>query len=132
MATIREFVQRCDIGTTDAYTAGDAGASYVASIRTRPFLLAGLLNRAGVMVGSLLATAVTGLLNLRMIRDFGQETTENFVVDMASAQDIKITQVDDYRLSESIAVELEFEDGTTPVDWELHQFALKARAEETP
>jgi hypothetical protein len=130
MATIKHLVQRCDVGDTDAFTVGDAGASYVASVATRPFLLAGLMNRHGVRAGALLAQTVAGSFLLRLIRDFGRET-KDVTVDLTSAQTVKGTLLNDCTFAELRAVQVEFLDGPTPVAWALHQFALKPRKEQS-
>jgi hypothetical protein len=131
MATIKDLVQRCDTGTTDAFTLGDTGASYVATVTTRPFLLAGLMNRHGILAGILLAKSVVGSVLVRLIRDFGKGTPNEMVASLTGAQEEVNVRLNDCTFAELKAVQLEFSDDTVPVDWELHQFSIKPRNEQT-
>lgn len=101
-------VQRADVGTDDA------GQVYRGRIRTRPYLLTGLLDRWGVMCGTLLAGAHTGAaILISVIRDFGLETTETpLTVDLSpvGTEPLVIKDLDDLHMSGARAIQLEFSD----------------------
>jgi hypothetical protein len=55
--TVKDLIQKCDQGSTDALVSGDeANCSYYAQIQTKPFTPVGLLSKFGVMAGTLVAT----------------------------------------------------------------------------
>lgn len=103
-----DYIQRMDSGTTDA------GVAYRGIIRTKPYILAGLLNRWGAMAAALLATAISDpsvLLNVKFIRNFGIEendVTTDFLP--VSVEDIVIKQFDNLRMSDVKALQVEFSD----------------------
>jgi hypothetical protein len=103
-----DLLQRCD---TDVIT--DAGVSYVARIRTRPFISAGLIARFGVMVAALLASkAADTSIEVFLIRDMGQETTAGVTVDCSDPATVEqvVRDMDDLVLSECRTVQVEFGD----------------------
>lgn len=105
--TAPDYIQRCDVGTRDA------GVPYVATIRTKPFMLANLLNKWGAMVGALLAQAVDGAhVVVRLIRDFGLEDSTTIEVDMSPVGDETsvVRIMDDLRMSNATAIQIEISD----------------------
>jgi hypothetical protein len=75
-------IARCDAGDTDM------GDEYESVILTKPYIQAGLLNWWGAMAAGLLATASEGhSIKVRIIRDFGLETSEAIEVDLSPEED---------------------------------------------
>lgn len=100
-------LQRCDTESTDA------GVAYTATIRTRPLALAGLLQRFGVLVAAVAATANAGTsMVVRLVRDFNKESnpsTANLTPEGSETYVIKV--LDDLVMSEMTTVQMEFTDG---------------------
>lgn len=103
-----DFIQRTDIGSLDA------GQEYVARIRTKPYILAGLLNKWGAMAAALLAQPNDDpdvQIAVRFIRDFGKEVVQtftDFTPDATEEQVIKI--FDALALSDARVIQIEFVD----------------------
>lgn len=103
-----DYIQRCDVGSTDA------GQEYRAIIRTKPFILAGLLNRFGAMTAALLADPNPDpevYLNVKFIRDFGLE--ENLTTTDLTREDqesLVIKTFDNLVMSSTRAIQVEFSD----------------------
>lgn len=104
--TTPDFIQRCDTESTDA------GVAYKATIRTRPYLAAGLMSRWGVMTAALLAQAhATSTLVLKFIRDFGKETVDVTTgLAPTGTESHVIKDFDDLSISESRAIQVEISD----------------------
>ncbi len=104
--TSPDGIQRCDTGTTDA------GVGYIATIRTRPFFVQGLLNRWGAMTAALLAGAhATAHILVKFIRNFGLETnqiTTDLAPELDEAYVIKV--FDNLVMSSAIGIQVEFTD----------------------
>lgn len=104
--TAPDYIQRCDTESTDA------GHAYVATIRTRPYLVTGLLGRWGAMSAALLATAnASSSVVVKLIRDFGLETktiTTSLAPEGSETQVIKF--FDDLAMSEAHSIQVEFTD----------------------
>jgi hypothetical protein len=138
-STIKDLVQRCDSGNTDAFTTGDTDAYYYARVRTKPFAYAGLLNKFGVMAGILMCETNEGAANniyVRAIRDFEAEDLLLPVsVTDDRTEDIVIKPLDNLNMAEIRAIQLEFGDLDTNVRpttfWNLHSFSMKIRSEQT-
>jgi hypothetical protein len=130
---IRDMVQRCDTGNTDAHTAGDTAASYVATLRSRPFYFAGLLNKSGVMAGCLMAQAVAaGVVTVRVVKDYGDESLSlDVALDPETIEDTVMALLDGFSLSEMSAAQIELTDAPTIAAWQLYQIGLKPRDEQT-
>jgi hypothetical protein len=126
-------ILRLDTGTTDA------GTVYRARVVTRPYLVAGLLNKFGAMAAGVLAKAATGVtLFVKVIRDFGVESlTVDTLLTADGTETHVIKPLDDLNFSEMHALQLEYGDDTTAVvtpagTWEVHMIGVKPRVEETP
>jgi hypothetical protein len=101
------FIQRCD--TEDE----DAGDPYVATILTRPYIMAGQLNQFGAMVASILAEAnSTYQLDIAFIRDFGKETNEVTSISLApTGSETEVFKLlDDLRMSEARSIQIRIMD----------------------
>lgn len=101
-----DFVQRCDTGDTDA------GQTYTPLIRTRPYIVAGLLDRWGVMAGTLLATAnATKSVTVRAVKDFGRETLSRSTSLAATGSETFVTKdLDSFSISDARTIQFEFTD----------------------
>lgn len=106
--TSPDFIQRCDVSTTDA------GVVYTATIVTRPYIAAGLIGKFGAMMATLLATALTGAtIIVRLIRDMGLETTAATSVSLtptAAGESMVVRKMDDLRLSELYMLQVKVSD----------------------
>ena len=106
--TSPDDIQRCDTERTDA------GIEYVATVRTHPFLLTGLLRNWGAMEAAVLAVANASYsILVKFIRDFGTET--NTLKSAASlapvgAETLVIKDFDDLVMSEARSIQVEFTD----------------------
>lgn len=126
-------ILRLDTGTTDD------GTAFFATVVTRPYMLAGILNKFGVMAGAVLAKAASGVtLFMRAIRDFGVETSDANEVDLTpvASEDQVVRLIPDYRMATMAAFQLEFGDDPLQQEasagaWEVNQIAFKPRPEET-
>lgn len=104
------YLQRCDASAVD-----DAGTQYVASIRSKPFTLAGLLDKFGAMNAAIFADAVSNTsVVCRLIRDMGLETSGDsvgtFSCSPVSTEDFVIRSLDDLVMSEAKCIQIEFSD----------------------
>jgi hypothetical protein len=136
---IFNLVQRCDTGNTDAFTTNDTDAYYFAKLKTKPFTLAGLTNKFGMMNASIAITITENSSNnvyLRAIRDFGMETQfASTVITDEDVQGFGVKQLDAFIMSEAYVMEFEFgdlDDNLLPTTgWRLHAFTAKIRGEQT-
>ena len=120
----------------EAWGDDDDGTAYRAHIITKPYIVAGLLNKWGAMAAALLALPnADATLTIRLIRDFGLETNEvttDFIPDAAETDVIKI--FDNLVMSDARAIQVEFQD-PNPVEpmtvaWQLYEYSVKPRAEQ--
>lgn len=106
--TSPNFIQRCDIGSTDN------GTAYRARIITKPYIVTGLLNKYGAMTAALLAQPLDDedmTIDVKLIRDFGRETNyinTDFVPEDQETSVIKI--FDNLRMSHATSIQIEFSD----------------------
>lgn len=101
-----DFIQRCDVATTDA------GVAYVAVIRTKPFFLSGLLNRWGAMAATLLssANAATGIV-VKLIRNFDiEEASVTRDLSPEGVEEFVIKDFDNLAISDNRSIQIEFTD----------------------
>jgi hypothetical protein len=134
LTTVRDYIQRCDTESTDAYTDGDTDASYRGKITSKPFALASLLNQYSVLSGVLLAKASsepTGVICIQAIRDFGKETKMVYAplyIDMPAETHV-IKQLDNLTFAELYTMQIslgDLDENIDPLDtWELHMLQLK-------
>lgn len=99
-------LQRCDTESTDA------GVAFTAQIRTRPLALAGLLQRFGVLVAAIAATAnASASMTVKLIRDFNKESNpETASLSPEGSETYVIKVLNDLVMSEMTAVQMEFTD----------------------
>lgn len=106
--TSPDFIQRCDTESTDN------GTAFRARIVTKPYIVAGLLNKWGAMNAALLATAVDDAdvtLDVKFIRDFGKEENQvNTDFIPTGSESHVIRQFNELHMSESYAIQVEFSD----------------------
>lgn len=138
-STIKDLIQQCDQGTTDAYTTGDTSAYYYAKVTSKPFVPTGLLNKHGIMAGAIIMSVVDNPANNLYI-----ELTKNFGLEVLRASaDMKaygteqtvIRNLDSLSFSELTAVQLTMGDLDTTIhpstNWRVHAFSMKIRPEQT-
>ena len=138
-ATIKDLIQRCDVGTTDAFTTGDTDAYYYASVQTRPFSPLGTINKYGLMSATILAVALNDATNdvyVKAIKDFGTEDLQvNIDLVPKGEETILIKKLDQLNFGELVTLQLAFGDLNTAIvpstSWQLHLFTAKIREEQT-
>jgi hypothetical protein len=103
-----DLLQRCDSGTDDA------GITYQARVRTKPFFSAGLMSNWGGMAAAAFVQAVVGAsLAFYLIRDMGQETSAPTIADCdpgSASVDFLVVDMPDLFMSESRCIQVEFGD----------------------
>jgi hypothetical protein len=106
-----------DSGTTDV------GTLYQGRIRTKPFVLGGMLERPAIRAGALMATAASGVsVYVTLIRDFGKETGTPIAVDLtpSGTETTVMKPIDNLALSDLLSVQVELGDAApVDADWEL-------------
>lgn len=138
-STIKDLIQRCDTGTTDAFISGDDDAYYYASVQTKAFTPTGLLAKHGIMSAKLIASAADSPQNdvyIKATRDFGMEDLTVSTDVRAYANETSVVRnLDNLNFSELTAVQFTFGDLNTDIfpatNWQLHRFSAKARQEQT-
>jgi len=136
----KDLIQRCDTGTTDAFTTGDTGAYYYAKVQTKPFIPVGILNKYGVLSASIAFVGVTGAKNylwVKVTRDFGLE--DLFIpIDLnpsANNESIIIRKLDNVNFAECRAMQFTFGDLDISINpatsWRIHAFHMKISPEQT-
>jgi hypothetical protein len=131
--TIRDYIQQCDTGGTDAFTTADTDADYRATVTSKPFALAGLLNQHEIQAGVLLSKAASepdGLVFVKLIGDFGKtEAIASATLYVDAAETHVIQPLDSLNLAELRTIQIsmgDLDDSVTPPDtWELHRLQLK-------
>lgn len=104
---IADGIMRWDTTTTDN------GTAFSARIRTRPFIVGGLLQKWGAMVASLLAAANGNFsLTVKLIRDFGKENSEAITTNLIpdGSENTVIKDLDNLALSSARSIQVEFSD----------------------
>lgn len=132
-STIKDLIQRCDVGNTDAFTTGDTQAYYYASVKTRPFSPFSTLTQYRVMAATLLTIGINGATTnvyIKAIRDFG---VEEFILPVNLVpngnEEILIKKLDNLSWSELTTIQLELGDLNLNIipdaSWQLHMLTLK-------
>lgn len=125
----RNLIQQCESGFLDS------GETYSASVKTRPYLLAGLLNKFGVLAGAILARAASGVsIALRVETDFGLDEKLVPAVDLTpeGTEGQVIRPIDNLSEGSVVAAQIEFGDlESNSGIWEINQIAFKNSPEET-
>ncbi len=102
------MIHRCDDGGSDMGLTAVVG-----QILTKPYLAAGLLNRWGVMAGTLLVSANSSQqLNIQVVRDFGLEKSSEVDHALAAvgAETFVIVDIDDFHMTGARAIQVFFAD----------------------
>lgn len=111
--TSPDYLQQTDVTSTDA------GVPYIAKIRTKPYLMAGLLNKWGAMTAAILhAPSTNNNMRVSIIRDFGAAATDNpTYIDTnleptspTSTETLTRKKFDSLVMSEAYALQFEFSD----------------------
>jgi len=126
------------ISRLDETVDTDSGTAYFARIVTKPYAIAGILNRFGVMASALLAKVSSGVtVYVRAIKNYGIETlTKSALLTAEGSETHVIKALDDLSFSDLRAVQFQLGDDpaevVTPVGaWELNELSLKLRKEES-
>lgn len=103
------YIQRTDVGFDDN------GTPFIAKIVTRPYFLAGLLNRWGAMNAALLAQSINNpdtKLSVKFIRNYGTEDSEEIITDFVPDGDEEavIRFFDSLHMSDAKAIQIQFSD----------------------
>jgi hypothetical protein len=138
--TVKNLLQQCDQGSTDALFGGDTLAYYYAKIQSKPFTPVGLLSKFGIMSGTLVATTSDPSHNdvyIQIIGDFGKNISviKSIGTTPTASETITIKRLDDLSTSDLITIQFLFGDLDTDVlpatAWRLHSFSAKLRAEQS-
>lgn len=101
-------IARCDVENTDA------GYAYRGRILTKPYIVAGLLNKWGAMNAAVLAKPIDDpntTMRITLIRDFGKEEN-NITTDFVPDEDESLVnkKFDNLNMSDAYAIQVEFKD----------------------
>lgn len=137
--TIKNLIQRCDVGTTDAFTTNDTAAYYYASVQTRPFAPMSFMTKTGLLAGTLVLASSGSPSNdvhVRADKDFGLETKLIGVPLFPQANEtILVKRLDNLNFADLNTVQITFGDLDRTVlpttTWQLHLFAMKITAEQS-
>lgn len=138
-STIKQLIQRCDVGTTDAFNAGDTTAFYRARVQTRPFSPVGVGNQTGLMAATLVvasASAPANDVHVQAVKNFGVET-KTLGVDLFSlgTEDVLVKQLDNLNFSEVNTIQFTFGDLDMAINpttnWQLQLFSAKMTSGQT-
>lgn len=106
--TSPDFLLRMDVSSENS----DNGTEYVARVRSRPLLSAGLLNKWATTTAGIMASVKTaGRVQVSCIRDFGKE--KNYVVcDLTAegSEEYILALFDNLVMSEAKAIQIELSD----------------------
>jgi hypothetical protein len=128
--TSPEFVQRLDTGVTDN------GTTYVATLKSRPLFLAGMLNKFGIIAGALLATAnAAGSIILSLVRDeggAGQTNVSTVATSLAPvASEPQVIKIfDGLAMRELRSLNFILTDGGANTPWACQMVSLKPSLEQ--
>jgi hypothetical protein len=122
------YVLQCDTGITDN------GTAFAARVKSKPFIMRGLLNKFGSMAIAILAKAsASASVIVKLTRDFGLETKEleTTLAATAAGEDQVIKQLRNLTFAQMYALQLEFKDPAVPAGtWEVNRLDMKPRLEE--
>jgi hypothetical protein len=136
---IRNLLQRCEVGNTDAFTAGDTVAYYRGIIKTKPYMAGGLFNQFGLLTGAVVAEASPeAVVTIRAIKDFNADLSDEHDISLtpsSAAETTVIRNLDDLGMSEIIALEIEYGDLRPDLSpdayWEVQKMEFKLTPGET-
>jgi hypothetical protein len=134
LTTVRDYIQRCDTGGTDAHTEDDTESGYRATVASKPFAIAGLMNDHEIKSGVLLTKAAespNGSVFIKLVQNFGSNSKMvNASLFTATENETHCIQMlDDLGISELRTLQIvmgDLDDNVTPPDdWELHRLQLR-------
>jgi hypothetical protein len=113
----------------------DNGIAYESRVRSKQFVLGGILRRFGVLAGATLVTPASGeSLSVKLIRDYGRETVTKSIsltpTGSESDTDYLLRQLDNVAMSDLISLQIEVTDSAGTFGWSMDQMVLKMRDEE--
>lgn len=124
-----DLVHRTDTGTDDN------GTAYAASITTKPYATAGIMNQFGVMSGWLVAKVdASATITIKITKDFGLEsdTVSSISLAASGSETHVIKQLDNLSMAEMRTVQVQFLDPSPATGrWELVEFSIKQTAGQT-
>jgi hypothetical protein len=140
VSTIKNLIQQCDTGTTDAYTPGDdVNAIYYASVITKEYLPAGLLGSCGVLSAGIALDALPDAENDVYVKgdvNFGRDSITipvSFISE--KGETVSIKELDNFSLGEAKAIQISLGDLDTNITptatWKIQYFTMKLRTEQT-
>lgn len=137
--TVRNLWQRCEVGNTDALTAGDVSCYYNGILKTKPYTAGGLFNQFGILSGAVVAEASAGaIVTVRAYKNFNADLPDEADVSLTpsgAAETTVIKTLDDLGLSEITALEIEFGDLRPDLSpsayWEVQKLEFKMTPGET-
>lgn len=139
-STIKNLIQQCDQGSTDALTGNDSLAYYYGKVQSKPFAPVGLLNSFGIMTGALVTTTTDPPHNdiyVQVVGDFGKNVSvlKGISTIPDTTETITIKNIDDLSTAELITIQFLFGDLDTDIQpatpWKLHSFSAKLRTEQS-
>jgi hypothetical protein len=122
-----DLFQQCDTGTDDN------GTAFTGTVRGRPHYVAGLLQKWGTLVATLLGDADSqGSIKLNLIRNMGVETLTGSAQSLVAAgsETQVVVDIDNAAISEARCVQVELTDGTAGHPWSAQRLDIRPRAEE--
>ena len=131
--TIRNYIQICDTGSTDAHTTGDTLSTYRGVVTSKPFALAGIMSQHEVKGGAVVLKAsdtATGDVYIKVVRDFGKETQQtNASFYTTGGEEYLIVQLTDLGFSELYTLQISLGDldtnVTPPATWGIDLLQLR-------
>lgn len=126
----RNFIQKCETGTTDS------GAAYTAYARSKPFVRGAFNVKFGIKIGTLLAKAVSGaVVSVKLLPDYGADTSKVKQVDSISltptaSEPYVERYLDNLALSDMRSLQVEYGDlATDSGAWEVNALVLRDTAQ---
>ena len=139
-STVKDLIQLCDTGATDALTDGDNDAYYYAKLSTKPFTPASIMNKFKITSGVLAAVAdrsATNDIYIRATRNLGVEDSKDISVSLLpeGSEDVVFVPIDNLNFTGMRAIQFTFGDLNENIlpstSWQLHQFTAKLSLEQT-
>lgn len=123
------LVQLCDTGTADI------AVTYTASITTKPYVLSTILDKMGILAGTILGKAVaSAAVLIQVVRDFAAETSSGVTATFTAAgsETVKFVPMENLNMAEATTIHFKIsDDATNAARWELHMLALKTTKGQT-
>lgn len=134
-STIKNLVQRCDVGNTDAATVGDTLSTYYGKVQTKPFMpFQNQLSYFGLKSAHIVMGVPNNDANnvyVEISKDFGRET-KLISIDIGQSQNAEtklIRKIDNLSMATMRTVQFVFGDLNTiltpATDWQIELFIAK-------